>query len=144
MSHEDLKKGLELIYKHFGRFGLEMRIGRSDSPSKKECVFFPPPILFYSHLPVLQQSSISAGNAIEDKNNDIDINDKEHHEEKVKTKLEREGLLYDELEETTPITVADGLVTFCRHFMFLGSFISFSLCDDFDIKNRVTAATDWF
>ncbi len=39
------------------------------------------------------------------------------------------------------IDVDDGSVTFCRHFKYLGSFISFSLCDYFDIENQVTAAT---
>ncbi len=35
----------------------------------------------------------------------------------------------------------DGFVTFCRHFKYLGFFVSFSLCDDYDIKKRVTATT---
>ena len=42
-SREDLKQGMELVFPHFGRFGLEMHIGRGASPSKTECVFFPPP-----------------------------------------------------------------------------------------------------
>ena len=44
-SRDDLKRGMELVYHHFGRFGLEMHIGRGASPSKTECVFFPPPVL---------------------------------------------------------------------------------------------------
>jgi hypothetical protein len=39
------------------------------------------------------------------------------------------------------IAVEDGFITFCCHFRYLGSFISFSLCDDYDIKKRVTSAT---
>ena len=42
-SREDLKRGMELIFHHFGRFGLEMHIGRGTLTSKTECVFFPPP-----------------------------------------------------------------------------------------------------
>jgi len=42
----DLQKGMELIYRHFGRFGLEMHIGQGASTSKTECVFFPPPQFF--------------------------------------------------------------------------------------------------
>jgi hypothetical protein len=99
------------------------------------CLLPTPPGFVNSRFPALQQSTTSAGNTIENGNNDIDINDDEHNEEKIKTKLEGEGLLYDELAETTPILVADGQVTFCRHFKYLGSFISFSLCDDFDIEN---------
>ena len=42
----DLQRGIDLIYHHFGRFGLEMHIGRGASTSKTECVFFPPPQFF--------------------------------------------------------------------------------------------------
>jgi hypothetical protein len=52
-SRTDLTTGLDLIHKHFARFGLEMHIGREGSPSKTECVFFPPPGFFYLHLPAL-------------------------------------------------------------------------------------------
>ena len=39
-SREDLKWGMELV------FHLEMHIGQGASPSKTECVFFPPPQFF--------------------------------------------------------------------------------------------------
>ena len=43
--------------------------------------------------------------------------------------------LYDNLdEETKPIQVGNGHVTFCLLFKYLGSFISFGLCGDYDIK----------
>jgi hypothetical protein len=45
-SREDLIRGMNLIFHHFGRFGLEMHIGRGASTSKTECVFFPPPQFF--------------------------------------------------------------------------------------------------
>jgi hypothetical protein len=45
---EDLKEGIELIYHHVGRFGLEMHIGRGTSQSKTDCVFFPP-LQFFQH-----------------------------------------------------------------------------------------------
>ena len=38
-TREDLINGMELIYQHFGRIGLEMHIGRGTSESKTECVF---------------------------------------------------------------------------------------------------------
>jgi hypothetical protein len=41
-TREDLQRGMELIFPHFARFGLEMHIGRGASESKTECVFFPP------------------------------------------------------------------------------------------------------
>jgi len=45
-TREDLQRGMERIYCHFARFGLEMHIGRGSSESKTECVFFPPPQFF--------------------------------------------------------------------------------------------------
>ena len=36
--------------------------------------------------------------------------------------------------------MADGIVTFCPHFKYLGSWISFSLWDDYNITKRITAA----
>jgi hypothetical protein len=53
----------------------------------------------------------------------------------------REEELYNQLEETQPIEVHDGFVTYCQHFKYLGSFVSFSLCNDHDIKKCVTTAT---
>ena len=38
-----LTRGLNLIYQHFARFGLEMHIGKGKKASKTECVFFPQP-----------------------------------------------------------------------------------------------------
>ena len=46
--------------------------------------------------------------------------------------------MYGELEETRPITVADGHVTFTRHFKYLGSHISYNLRNDYDIESRLT------
>ena len=40
---DQLTRGLNLIYQHFTKFGLEMHIGRGKKASKTECVFFPPP-----------------------------------------------------------------------------------------------------
>ena len=45
-TREDLRRGMELIYHHFARFGLEMHIRHGTSESKTECVFFPPPQFF--------------------------------------------------------------------------------------------------
>jgi hypothetical protein len=48
-SRDDLKRGMELVFHHISRFGLEMHIGQGASPSKTECVFFPPPP-FFQHM----------------------------------------------------------------------------------------------
>jgi hypothetical protein len=52
-SRADMAQGLALVYCHFGRLGLEMHIGRGETPSKTECVFFPPPGVFDLHMAAL-------------------------------------------------------------------------------------------
>ena len=42
-DHDKLTRGLNLIYQHFTRFGLEMHLGKGKKASKTKCVFFPPP-----------------------------------------------------------------------------------------------------
>jgi hypothetical protein len=58
-TREDLQQGMELIYHHFTQFGMEMHIGRGDSESKTEFVFFSPP-QFYQRL----EQSNDAGSMI--------------------------------------------------------------------------------
>jgi hypothetical protein len=41
-TRRNLEKGMELIYHHLGRFGLEMHIGQGISTSNTKCIFFPP------------------------------------------------------------------------------------------------------
>ncbi len=57
---DDMMRGLTLLYRHFGRLGLEMHIGRGTTASKTECVFFPPPGFFDSCLPFLTAPSHNA------------------------------------------------------------------------------------
>jgi hypothetical protein len=52
-SRADMTQGLALVYCHFGCLGLEMHIGQGETPSKTECVFFPPPGFFDLHMPAL-------------------------------------------------------------------------------------------
>ena len=30
--------------------------------------------------------------------------------------------------------------TFCKHFKYLGSYVSYNLCDDYDVEDRIAAA----
>jgi hypothetical protein len=55
-------------------------------------------------------------------------------EGKERSHHKKEEELYDALDEMQPIAVKDGFVTFCGHFKNIGSFISFSLCDDYDVE----------
>jgi hypothetical protein len=56
--------------------------------------------------------------------------------QKAQLRHNQEDKLYNALEVTQPIVVEDGSVTFCQHFKYLGSFISFNLCNNYDIKNE--------
>jgi hypothetical protein len=136
-SCTDLKKCLTLIHKHFEQLGLEMHIGQGENPSKTECVFFPPLGFFASCMLALEQD---ISDTLEYGGNTL-TNNKCQDEQKMRARQVQEELIYDNLEETKPITVGDGFVSFCRRFKYLGSFVSFSLCGDYNIEQRVTAAT---
>jgi len=60
--------------------------------------------------------------------------------ESERTRTTREDAMYDNLPETEAINVADGYVTFCRTFKYLGSRITYNLRDDHDIDARLSAA----
>ena len=64
-TREDMIQGMNLIYQHFARFGLEMHIGRNGKVSKTECVFFPPPQYIatkVSQLTITATSTITTTN----------------------------------------------------------------------------------
>ena len=61
--------------------------------------------------------------------------------ESEKKKIESENVSYDGLEETQDIAVADGFVSFTRHFKYLRSYISYNLRDDFDDESRLASAS---
>jgi hypothetical protein len=111
-SRTDLKKGLTLIHKHLERLGLEMRIGQGENPSKTECVFFPPSGFFASCMLALEQD---ISDTLEYGDETL-TDSKRQDEPKKRARRDQEELIYDTLEETKPITVSDGFVSFCRHF----------------------------
>ena len=61
-------------------------------------------------------------------------------QESYESRHKREEITYDNLPETRLIVVRDGFVTFCRHFKYLGSWISFSLLGDHGITKRLAVA----
>jgi hypothetical protein len=142
-SQENMTKGLALIYSHLARFGLEMHISRAGSPSKTECVFFPPPRFFNSQLPLSIANcddSNDSDNALEYETNTL-TKANHHNKHKARKRREQEETLYDALKETQPIKIEDGYDTFFHHFKYLGSYVSFGLTDDYDINTRITAAS---
>ena len=48
--------------------------------------------------------------------------------------------MYDKLDKTQNFLVADGFVSFTRTFRYLGSLISYNLCNDDNITSRLAAA----
>jgi hypothetical protein len=142
VSRANMMQGLALIYQHFGRLGLEMHIGRGENPSKTECIFFPPPDFIDLHMLALpaHESDNKINNAL-GYGEDALTNDERCAEGKERSCHKKEEELYDALDEMQPIAVKDGFVTFCCHFRYLGSFISFCLCNDYDVKKHVNAAT---
>jgi hypothetical protein len=94
-----MTRGLALLYHHFGRLGLEMHIGCVETPSKMECVFFPPPNFFDSHMPFLPApSDDKINNAINCGNNAALTNDERCTETKERLRWEQEEDLYNNLE----------------------------------------------
>ena len=67
---------------------------------------------------------------------------KKKEEKETQEKARQRGIdvKYDALPETPQFDVADGYVTFCRTFKYLGSRISYNLRDDADIEARLAAA----
>ena len=53
-----------------------------------------------------------------------------------------EEIAYNDLPNTRLIVVMDGFSTFCRHFKYIGSWISFSLQEDQDIAKKLAVAND--
>ncbi len=110
---------------------------------KTECVFFPPPRFFSSQLLFSIANcdgSNDSDNALEYKTNTLSKAD-HHNKQKARKRREQEETLYDALKETQPIKIEDGYLTFCRHFKYLGSYVSFGLTDNYDINIRITAAS---
>ena len=106
-----LTRGLNLIYQHFTKFGLEMYIGKGKKTSKTECVFFPPPVMFGRKLNLPTKNRKWKSRMLLTKT----------RQESYKLRHRIEEIAYDNLPETILIIVKDGFVTFCRHFKYLGS-----------------------
>jgi hypothetical protein len=51
---------------------------------------------------------------------------------------------YNSIDETQSVNVKGGFMTYTKHFKYFGSYISYSLQDDYDIKSRIGAATKVF
>ena len=114
-------------------------MNRKIKSSKTECVFFPPPQFFNNLAPALEDSLVIEEVTVEEgmsSNNRVDA----LQEARETARVAQEDDLYDQLEETKQINVTGGFVTFCKHFKYLGSHVSYNLRDDYDIETRIAAA----
>ena len=102
-DRDQLTRGLNLIYQHFAKFGLEMHIGKGKKASQTECVFFPPPGFLRRKHNLLTKNN-------KRKRKILVINTKQESHESI---YKREEATYDNLPETRLIIVKDGFVTFC-------------------------------
>ena len=108
-----------------------MHVGSIYKPSKKDAVsplpqvFKPPPPILPSNTPTHLLS--------------LTVKPKQESES---SKRKREDQQYNQAPGTQPIKVPDGgILAFCKHFKYLGSFISYSLRDDHNIENRLAQAS---
>ena len=72
------------------------------------------------------------------------FNPRTDQEEKREENVVLEEQLYFNSPETDDVEVLGGRVTYCLHFKYLGSFLSYNLRDDYDISNRILQANKSF
>ena len=54
----------------------------------------------------------------------------------------RHDSIYDNAQETSDVKIGDrGIITFTKHFQYLGGYISYSLRDDYDVNERISQAS---
>ena len=131
-DRDQLTLGISLIYSHFTRFGLGMYMRRGEKSFNTECVFFPPPGFFGRKY--IMPADNRMGSKI------LLVPKEKTKRELYVSRHKREEKEYGDLPETKLIVVCDGFVTFCRHFKYLGNWISFSLRDEHNVAKIKAAA----
>jgi len=162
-SKDDATKGTKLIRETFSSLGLEMHCGNNQNPKSKTEILWIPAPSFYKQTPsdnaILPPTNASLPNSAHDPTNPAmdTTDDEDEYTEQVYTlslaeqksrhltfytmsQQQREQLYWDS-PTTKRIHIDDeSFIDFTAHFKYLGSFISFDLTDDKDIKNRITKA----
>ncbi|KAL7546562.1 hypothetical protein ACHAWF_009889 [Thalassiosira exigua] len=101
--------------------------------SKTECVFFPAPGYFKRQAIGFDVSESDVRLLTEE--------GEKCSESKRTARTKLEDKLYDESSKTKEVQMVDGFITYCRHFKYLGSWITYNLRDDKDIDMRIAAAS---
>ena len=119
------------MFDTFAQFGLQMHIGSAEKASKTKCVFSPAP--GHWNPPTLPPSTSDSHLQ------PITLSPKQ---ESAEQKQKRQDALYDEAPETMPVSIGGlGVITFTKHFKYLGGYCSYSLKDDYDVNERLSQAS---
>ena len=166
-SREDAITGTKIIRSTFASLGLEMHCGNEENKKSKTEILWVPPPSFYANktnsLPSAKQADIAtiAEHDPTDPTRDTcqDFDESAHNNPTDLASLsitnartrpltfstmtpEQREKLYWNSPNTNRIKLDQNgsFIDFTAHFKYLGSFISFDLTDDMDIKNRITKA----
>ena len=165
-TREEAITGTKLIKETFASLGLEMHCGNNmTDKSKTEILWIPPPSFYTeatrnahrNRAPIAPLPANYAEITYEDPSTDTT--------DEFDDNIAQNNLITREKERTRPLTFCtmtmqqreelywqspitnrieldnDGtFIDFTAHFKYLGSFISFDLTDDMDIRNRITKA----
>ena len=111
-----METGPNAFFKHFNRFGLQMHIGSKSKPFKTAYVFFSDP----GHFKLLTPPSTELPT---DSSSSLPVIPKQK-KRNVETRQKIHDQMYNNTKETKPILLGDfGMITFTRHFKYLGSYI---------------------
>ncbi|KAL7539446.1 hypothetical protein ACHAWF_006408 [Thalassiosira exigua] len=145
-SRAQLQKGAQIAQQILEDLGMEMHIGKKKSimdadgneqvvvkASKTECIFFPASGYF-------KERAIESGASEEDISLISMGEEEEAPDSKRSARTKLEDNLYDSCSETQDVPVKDRFVSYCKHFKYLGSWMTYSLRDDKDIDMRISAA----
>ena len=107
---------------------MEIHIGRGPKPSKTECVLFPPPGFF--------KPSSHSNPAVDINSYQVTITEKKYND---KQKRQWEDKSYNESNHMNSIKISDGFITFTKHFRYLGKFVLYNICNDYNNDIRLAS-----
>ena len=111
----------------FSRFGLEMHVRNETKVSKTEAVFFSPPSFFRPppSLPASKKHTFA-----------LPLISKQKQGKKQVKELERIRFMIVWMKKIIKVP-NDSILTFCKHFKYLGNFILYNLKNDYNIGQRL-------
>ena len=141
-SRTDLVNGLEIINNIFNSMGLEMHVGRGDTKSKTEAMYFPTSSFFKKPMPATITHTTEADTTMANPADDTQDHAAGYTTYSKLTQKQRETM-YHESPNTNRVYMQDetSYIDFVAHFKYLGTYISFDLSADYDINNRITKAS---